>query len=179
MRQTIKLRPPWIVALVVFISMAASMHAQVTNTLFFMQGVPQSNRVNPAYQPEGNIYIGIPFLAPVRTSVSSGALAWEDVVYHNPMQSDSLITFLHPLGNKEAFMDKLKPLNLVTSDLGSALISAGFRTEVGYFSMDVVSRWDGNIYLPGDLARLLITGAKEGKVYDLNGVGADLMAFDE
>ena len=179
MRQTIKLRPRWIVALVVFISMATSIHAQVTNTLFFMQGVPQSNRVNPAYQPEGNIYIGIPFLAPMRTSVSSGSLAWEDIVYHNPKQTDSLITFLHPLGSKEAFMDKLKPLNLVTSDLGSALISAGFRTEVGYFSVDVVSRWDGNMYLPGDLARLLITGAKEGKVYDLNGVGADLMAFDE
>ncbi len=84
MRQTIKLRPRWIGALVVFISMGTSIHAQVTNTLFFMQGVPQSNRVNPAYQPEGNIYIGIPFLAPMRTSVSSGSLAWEDIVYHNP-----------------------------------------------------------------------------------------------
>jgi len=174
-----KLRPRWIVAFVVFFAMATSNHAQVTNTLFFMQGVPQSNRVNPAYQPEGNIYIGLPFLAPVRTSASSGSLAWEDVIYHNPVQTDSLITFLHPLGSKEAFLDELRPLNLVTSDIGSALISAGFRTEVGYFSLDVVSRWDGNMYLPGDLARLLINGAEDGKVYDLNGAGADLMAFDE
>ncbi len=144
-----------------------------------MQGVPQSNRVNPAYQPQCKFYIGIPFLSPARTSISTNSLAWEDIVYHNPVQPDSLITFLHPLGSKEAFLNKLKPVNLVTSDLGTTLISFGFRTSVGYFSMDITSRWDGNMYIPGDLGRLLITGANEGETYTLDGIGADLMAFDE
>lgn len=179
MSHTIKLRTRWIVTLFVFLFMGIAVHAQVTNTLYFMQGVPQSNRVNPAYQPDCKFYIGIPLLSPARISASTSSLAWEDIVYHNPMQSDSLITFLHPLGNKEAFLNKLEPVNLVTSDLGTALISAGFRTKVGYFSLDVVSRWDGNVYIPGDLAQLLISGAKEEEIYNLDGVGTDLMAFDE
>ncbi len=179
MSQTIKFRTPWIVTLLVFLSMGVAVHAQVTNTLFFMQGVPQSNRVNPAYQPDCKFYIGIPLLSPARTAVSTSSLAWEDIIYHNPMQADSLITFLHPLGNKEAFLNKLKPVNLITSDLGTALISAGFRSKVGYFSLDVSSRWDGNMYIPGDLAQLLVSGARDGEVYKLDGVGADLMAFDE
>ncbi len=179
MKLSKKLRTRWIVTLVFVLSLGTSVHAQVTNTLYFMQGVPQSNRVNPAYQPQCKFYIGIPFLSPARTSVASGSLAWEDLVYHNPMQPDSLITFLHPLGSKEAFMNKLKPVNLVSSDLGTSLISVGFRTDVGFFTVDVISRWDGNMYIPGDLARLLITGANEGQSYDMNGVGADLMAFDE
>ena len=144
-----------------------------------MQGVPQTNRVNPAYQPKCSFYIGIPMLSTAVADLSSSSLAWNDVVYHNPVQPDSLITFLHPQGNREAFLNKLKPVNMVVSDLGSSLISFGFRTGVGFFTMDVTARWDGNVYIPGDLAQLLINGAEDEVEYELDGVGADLMAFDE
>ena len=179
MRLLLKFRTRRIITFVVFLALGIPIHAQVTNTLYFMKGVPQSNRVNPAYQPQGKFYIGIPFLSPARTSISTNSLAWEDIVYHNPMHPDSLITFLHPLGSKEAFLNKLEPVNLVTSDLGSTLVSFGFRTDVGYFSLDITSRWDGNMYIPGDLGRLLISGADEGETYKMDGIGADLMAFDE
>ena len=45
--------------------------------------------------------------------------------------------------------------------------------------MDITSRWDGNLNIPRDLPRMLINGAIDGEKYDLNGVGVDLMAFDE
>lgn len=152
--------------------------AQVSNSLYFMQGVPQSNRVNPAYQPNCRWYIGIPLLAPIRVEASSNSYAWEDIIYPHPGE-DSLITFLHPRGDKEAFLDKLKSSNYVLSDVGSALISFGFLTKVGFFSVDVTSRFDGNVYFPGDLARLLINGAEDGKSYQLDGITTELMAFDE
>lgn len=168
-----------IVVLLIFFGGPLSVQAQPNNTLFFMKGVPQTNKVNPAYQPSCNFYIGIPMLAPLVTDVSSSALAWNDIIYHNPMRSDSLITFLHPDGDKDAFLTKLKPVNTVITDMGTSAISFGFRTEVGFFSMDVTSRWDGNIYYPGDMARLLINGAAPGVNYNMNGVAADLTAFDE
>ncbi|MFO7669396.1 MAG: DUF5723 family protein [Bacteroidales bacterium] len=179
MKLSIEPRTRSIITFVFFLSLGISLHAQVNNTLYYMQGVPQSNRVNPAYQPQCQFYIGIPFLSPIRTDLSSSSLAWEDVVYHNPVQPDSLITFLHPQGSKEAFLNKLKPVNRVISDLGTSMISVGFRTSVGFFTLDVISRWDGNIYYPGDLAKLLITGSGEGETYNLDGVGADLTAFNE
>ena len=49
--------------------------AQMNNTLYFMKGVPQSNRVNPAYAPKENVYVGIPFLAPLRVEFSSNSLS--------------------------------------------------------------------------------------------------------
>ena len=173
---------PWIrgiATIVLFFVLGISVQAQANNTLYFMKGVPQANRVNPAYQPQCKFYIGIPMLAPAISNVSSNSLAWNDLVYHNPVRPDSLITFLHPEGSKEAFLNNLRPVNLVISDIGSSLISCGFRTEVGFFTMDITSRWDGNVYIPGDLPRMLIKGAGDGEKYDLNGIGADLMAFDE
>lgn len=168
-----------IVPFVLFLFMAASIWGQANNTMFFMPGLPQANRVNPAYQPDCNFHIGIPFLAPLQQELSSSSLAWEDVIYKNPMQSDSLITFLHPLGNEDAFLEKLRPMNLLASGVGSSMLSFGFRTEVGYFSMEVTNRYDGNIYYPADLANLLIKGAEDGREYNMNGIGADFMLYEE
>lgn len=152
--------------------------AQLSNSLYFMHGVPQSNRINPAHQPACGFYFGIPGLAPLRAEFSSSSLAWDDLIYPHPSE-DSLITFLHPLGDKQAFLDQLKPVNFVVSDFGSSLFAMGFRTEIGYFSMDVTTRVDGNLYYPGDLARLVLEGADEGLTYTMDGTGVDMSAFDE
>lgn len=152
--------------------------AQINNTLYFMHGVPQVNRINPAHQPRCGFYMGIPMLAPLRAEISSSSLAYGDFIYPSP-SGDSLITFLHPLGDKEAFLGNLKSVNYVVSDLSSSLLSVGFRTGIGFFSVDVTSRMDGNIYYPGDLARLIINGAEEGITYQLDGMGVDLSLFEE
>jgi hypothetical protein len=152
--------------------------AQVSNSLYFMPGVPQSNRINPSYQPNAGFYLGLPMLAPLRTEVSSSSLAYGDVIYPHP-SADSLITFLHPLGSKQTFLDLLDPVNFVATDLGLSLASIGFRTKVGFFTLDVTNRVDGNIYYPGDLFRLLINGAVDGETYTLDGIGMDLAMFNE
>ena len=152
--------------------------AQPGNSLYFMRGVPQSNRINPARQPECGFYFGVPTIAPLSVEISSSSLAYKDLIYPHPTE-DSLITFLHPLGDQQAFLNQLKPLNYVISDLGTSLFSMGFRTGIGFFSLDVTTRVDGIIYYPGDLARLVLEGADEGETYTLDGTGVDLSAFDE
>jgi len=152
--------------------------AQVSNSLYFMKGVPQSNRVNPAYQPACDFYIGIPLFAPLRNEETSNPYAWNDIFYPHPSE-DSLITFLHPLGDKEAFLNKLESNNYITSQSGTSLISFGFRTDVGYFSMDITTRFEGGVNIPGDLGELLIIGAEEGKSYQLDGLATELWGFDE
>lgn len=152
--------------------------AQVANSLYFMKGVPQSNRINPARQPECGFYFGIPTLAPLNTVFASSSLSWDDIIYPHPSE-DSLITFLHPLGDKEKFLNNLKPLNFIVSEVGTGLFSMGFRTNIGFFSMDVASRVDGSIYFPGDILRLLLEGADEGEEYNFDGLGTDLSGFEE
>jgi Family of unknown function (DUF5723) len=152
--------------------------AQPSNSLYFMNGVPQANRVNPARQPACGFYIGMPLLSPLSTELSSSSLAWKDIIYPHPSE-DSLIYFLHPEGDQQAFLKKLKPLNYVISDLGTSIFSMGFRTAAGFFSLDLTSRVDGNLYYPGDLARLVLNGADEGETYTMNGMGTNLSVYDE
>jgi outer membrane protein W len=63
--------------------------------------------------------------------------------------------------------------------VGTSLFSLGFRTEVGFFSLDVTTRIDGSLYIPGDLARLVVEGTNDGQTYDLDGIGADLSGFED
>ena len=167
-----------IIGLGLILGALLQLRAQPSNSLYFMHGVPQSNRINPARQPACGFYIGMPLLSPLSTELSSSSLAWDDLVYPHPTE-DSLITFLHPQGDQQAFLNQLKPLNYVISDLGTSLISLGFRTGAGFFTLDLTTRVDGSLYYPGDLARLVLEGADEGETYILNGMGTDLSAFDE
>jgi outer membrane protein W len=160
------------------LSAVPRLEAQVMNSLYFMPGVPQSNRVNPAHQPQGGFYLGLPGLAPLRAEVSSSSLALGDVILKHPTE-DSLITFLHPLADKEAFLNKLQPDNYVISEVGSSLVSLGFRTGAGFFSLDISTRVDGDLHIPGDLAHLALEGTEEGRTYHLDGIGANLSGFEE
>jgi len=174
------MREIWRVFLIlgVILSTGNMMEAQVMNSLYFMPGVPQSNRINPAYQPNAGFYFGIPGISPISSRVSSNSLTFGDIIFPHPSE-DSLITFLHPLADKEAFLKQLKPLNYVISEVGTTLLSLGFRTGAGFFSLDVTTRLEGNLYIPGDLARLVIEGADDGLTYNLDGIGADISGFEE
>ncbi len=152
--------------------------SQLNNTLFFMHGVPQVGRVNPAHQPRCGFYMGFPGLAPLRAEISSSSLGYGDIIFKHPTQ-DSLITFLHPLGDKDAFLDKLSPVNYISTEFSISLLSFGFRTGIGFFSVDINNRIEGNIYYPGDLAGFLLKGAEEGVTYDFGGIGTDLSIFEE
>jgi hypothetical protein len=72
------MREKWRVLLILGVILSAGnmMEAQVMNSLFFMQGVPQSNRVNPAYQPNAGFYFGIPGISPITSEVYSSSLSY-------------------------------------------------------------------------------------------------------
>jgi len=154
------------------------MWSQTQNSLYFMNGIPQASGVNPARTPDCGFYIGIPILSPLSTQISSSPLAYEDIIYPHPTQ-DSLITFLHPLGDQEAFLDKIKPLNVLLADTRASVLSIGFSTGAGFFTLDLTTRAEANLYFPGDLARLVLEGADEEGVYNMDGTGVDFSGFDE
>ncbi len=116
------------VSLVLLLGTGLQAWAQNQNSLYFMNGIPQANRINPARSPDCGFYIGIPILSPLSTQLSSNPLAYEDIIYPHPTE-DSLITFLHPLGDQEAFLNKLKPLNVMIADTRTSVFSLGFSLD--------------------------------------------------
>jgi hypothetical protein len=59
------------------------------------------------------------------------------------------------------------------------VLSIGFGTEAGFFSLDLTTRAELSLYFPGDLATLVLEGADEGGVYNMDGMGPDFSGFDE
>ncbi|MFZ5941954.1 MAG: DUF5723 family protein [Bacteroidota bacterium] len=152
--------------------------AQVPTSLYFMRGVPQSNWINPAYQPDCKLYLGIPVAAPLRFDLTSGTLAYDDVIFKSATM-DSLITFLHPEADKQAFLDKLKPVNHLSTEVGFTLASFGFKANKSFFSFYLTPRIEADITYPGDLARMLINGPDTAGSFDLQGTGVNMAVFTE
>lgn len=152
--------------------------AQIPNSMFFMPGVPQSNRINPAIQPGCGFYLGMPALAPLRFQLTSSSLAYGDVITYNS-ELDSLITPFHPLGDVQSFLDKLDPVNSVINDFGTSLLSFGFRAGQNFFSLDITTRLDANIYYPKGLFELPVIGLPDGETRSFNGLGVDFTSYIE
>ncbi|MEX0986895.1 MAG: DUF5723 family protein, partial [Bacteroidales bacterium] len=153
-------------------------NGQIPNAMYFMPGVPQSNRINPAIQPGCNFYLGLPGVSPLRFQVSSSSLAFNDIVYYNE-SIDSLITPFHPLGDKAGFLENLEEVNYMMTSLGTSVASFGFRAGNNFFSVDVTPRFDGKIYYPKGIFELMFNGAEDGSLISLGGVGADINLFTE
>jgi len=158
--------------------MVIPIHGQIPNSMYFMPGVPQSNRINPSIQPGCGFYLGFPALSPLRLQVNSSSLAFSDVIY--PVEGyDSLVTPLHPLGDKQAFLDQLDDVNYFLSSLGTSIGSFGFRAGKNFLSFDITMRFDGTIYYPEGIFDLLYSGAADGSVLSFSGIGADINVFNE
>ncbi len=149
-----------------------------TNSLYFMRGVPQQYQVNPAFQPECNKFFGLPGLSPLIVKVQNSPFALKDVVYYNK-ELDSLITFLHPLGDKQAFLALLNDNNFLNAELFINMASMGFRLNKMYFTFDITERILTQLTYPDDYIRLPIFGPDSGMVYDFNNFGLDINVFNE
>jgi hypothetical protein len=152
--------------------------AQMPNTLFFMRGTPQRYQINPAFQPECNFFIGLPGVSPAQLKIQNSPFALKDVVYYDD-EIDSLITFLHPRGDKEAFLALLKETNFINTEVSVSLGSFGFRSKNLFFTFDISERLFAQVSYPDDYIRLPIIGPDEGTTYDFNNFAVDLTALNE
>jgi len=154
------------------------LNGQELTSLYFMRGVPQANRINPAYQPDCKVYLGMPALSPLRFDLTSGSLAYEDVIFKSTTM-DSLITFLHPEADKQLFLSNLKEVNHINFDFGTSLASLGFRSKNSFISLDLTTRLETDIMYPGDLARMIIQGPDTAGSFELRGTGLNLSVYNE
>ncbi len=157
---------------------ALQVGAQIPNSMFFMPGVPQSNRINPAIQPGCGLYLGMPGLSPLRVQVSSSSLAFQDVIYQNS-ELGVPITAFHPLGDQEAFLANLDPVNYVLGNFGTSILSLGFGAGKSFISFDLTLRGETNLYYPKGLFELPIYGLTDGQTRSFSGIGVDATAFVE
>ncbi len=154
--------------------------AQHSQTLYYMQRLPQSTHMNPAIQPACNVYIGLPAINSVQLSAGNDRLTLADVIMKHPTQ-DSLITFLHPMANKDAFLDNLKAKNSIFEQLHINLFYLGFRVKDWYFGFNISERQQMQFTYPKDLVTLALKGNDpfENDLMDLSALNTQVMYFRE
>jgi len=143
-----------------------------------MRGVPQVYQVNPAFQPECNFFLGLPGISPLNAKVAISPFAINDVLIYDE-SIDSLITFLHPLADTDAFLSILKEKNFINTDVSSAIVSFGFRAKNAYLSFDISQRVSARAEIPEDLFKLPIYGPDSARNYDFNNFGVHASVWSE
>jgi len=133
--------------------------AQDSQTLYYMNRVPQSTFMNPAMQPSCNFFLGLPVVSSIQFDAGNNRLALTDVIMQHPT-NDSLVTFLHPDAefNENEFLSKMGENNYFYEDFRTDLLSFGFRLNTWYFSFNLSERFSTTINYPKDLMILAIKG---------------------
>jgi len=151
---------------------------QVNHTLYFMERIPQSNQINPALQPNCNVYVGMPGLSSVYIDIGNNSLNVTKVLQYN-RDLDSLITFLHPLADRSIFFNALKEKNFLYNNFQYDILSFGFRVQNLYFHFNTSLKSFTYFTYPKSFMQLIINGSEIGNITDLKTFGINNITYGE
>jgi hypothetical protein len=156
----------------------AGVSAQYSNTYYYMHMIPQANQLNPAFQPNCQSYIGFPVLSPLRFEVESNSLRYKDIFTWNET-AGKFITFMHPDGNKQQFLNALKPVNVMRAGVASTIVSVGWRQEQFFFTVDFGQRIDESLSFSKDLAEFMINGNLNQSRFNFSDLANNINLYHE
>lgn len=170
----------WI-SVIVFVILPSLVHAQQSNTLFFLENAPMRHTINPAFQPISDGFVNFSPLGWMQAGGGNTSLTVSDIIYVDP-QTGQTITSLHPNGNKKQLLRLMRNMTLVSGDLTLGLVNVGFRIkDKGFIMIGINERIDLGVSIPKSLPQFLLGGGMndlDGGVNKFNlsrlGVGANM-----
>ena len=151
---------------------------QQVNTMYFMDNVPYRNKLNPAFQPISNFYLGFPVFGYTQFGIGNNSLSMKDIIYKDPKNPTDLpILFLNPNGSVINFMNALKTNTMIRAELDLNLLNFGFRKGNAYWNFSLTERFDGQVTVPKEFMSLLINGLIDSN--NLTHLGADMTLYTE
>lgn len=156
----------------------SSAYSQHSNSLYFLNGVPQNYFINPAFQNDNKFFCGFPGLAPFNIRLENTSFALKDFLIYDA-SIDSLITFLHPHADTEAFLSLLKNKNTLNAEVSTSLLSIGYKYGTKNFSFDISQRAYTRFIYPDDLLKLPVYGPDSSMFFDFNNLALHASAWTE
>ncbi|NLN30618.1 MAG: hypothetical protein GX158_05180, partial [Bacteroidales bacterium] len=156
------------------------LYSQNSQTMYYMN-LPQNHLLNPAVQPSGRLYIGLPGISGVSADFSNNFFNYRDIFSLNST-GDSTISLGHPGFDAGNFIGGLRERNNI--ELRSSVQLFGLGIGVGpdlYVFLDINERIEAGFGLPGDMLRLLFSGsdAFTGSSVNLNSLATDVSWYRE
>jgi hypothetical protein len=174
------------VVMIALFAATASVSSQV-NTLYYMQTVATRHEMNPSFQPLPNSYYSLlPVYSGLYMGLGNNSLALEDVVYPKRTAGGEYRTvmfFNSEYGNVDDFYKSLKNTTRVYSETDLRLFAMGVRLRnSSYLTIGLNTKTSVGVFIPKDLAKLLIYGAPEAEgvnSFNLDRFGARSSVYTE
>ncbi|MGB0883667.1 MAG: DUF5723 family protein [Flavobacteriales bacterium] len=135
--------------------------AQTANPLiqYGFDGIPNAIQLNPAFQPQKNIFVALPVLGGINLSAFSSDLSFEDVI----RRENSSTTFL----DRDNLSLLIKDKSFINVQLSTDLLYGGIRAyNGGYWSFGVQERVELDIQFSDDFMDMTLYGNFDDKVYN-------------
>ena len=167
-----------IISSILSIFFALNSHAQQVNTNYFIENSPIRHTLNPSFQPDADLYIGLPVVGLSQFNVGNNSLTLKDIIYNSAGQT---ITFLNPNGNVDKFFNTLNPSTVIRANFQTNLLSIGFRKKDNYWTISLTEKMDGMVSVPKDLFKLLFYGTPDSikNSYNLATLQTDASIYTE
>lgn len=146
------------------------------NTMYFLSNLPQRIRLNPAFQPEYNAYVGLPGLSGVKVNYTNTSFSVGDLLKKKSFgRTDSIVMDLN------SFHKALKKRNSVIVNNENSLLTVGFRVKSWYATVDITQKNDFVFSFNKDLITFIKEGNADylGKTFDLGKFGTNVNSYVE
>lgn len=141
-----------------------------TNTSYFLSNLPQRYRLNPAYQPEYRVFVGLPGLSGVSVNYLNSSFTAEDMLYK---KNDSVYMDI----NK--FYNSLKKRNFMYFNNENSILSVGVKAKKWYGTLDITQRNDFLFRYNKDLFTFLKYGNMDHPSLDFGKLGVNADSYLE
>lgn len=153
------------------ISLVGGVKAQDgNNTSYFLSNLPQQYRLNPAYQPEYNVFIGLPGLSGISVNYLNSSFTVEDLLYK---RADSVYMDI------DKFYKSLHKRNYILFNNENSILSVGVKARSWYGTLDITQKNDFLFRYNKDLFTFLKYGNTTHPDMDFGKLGVNVNSYLE
>lgn len=143
------------------------------NSAYYLSNLPQRVRLNPSYQPEYKVWIGLPVLSGISVNYMNSAFGIEDLLMKG--KDDSLYV------DMDRMYKSLRKRNIIQFGNENSVLTVGIKIKSWYATLDIAQRNDLIFHANKDLFTFLKRGNTPylGKTMDIGDIGFRVNMYDE
>lgn len=149
-----------------------TLSAQYSNTIYFDKQNYRQHHLNPAFQPQSKLYVGVPMLSSLSLGGGNTDLTLMDLFKKvNVDGEERTVLFFDkcaPNGVND-FLNTLKGKEQIHGSYQIDLFDAGYRVNDKIsVNFGVSNKMDANVAIPEAIFAFLFKGMENGEVFDFN-----------
>lgn len=164
----------YILTALAFVSLSAAFAQPIIKSGYFLNGMPNSHKINPAIMPERG-YVGIPFISDISVSAATNMGVGKFLF---PMKDGGLTTFMNGAVSADQFLSGLSSRNNVNVDVNLEIFGMGFYSGKSYNTIGINLRSYTGTSLPYSLFDFMKSGMTSANTsYNIENITARTTNF--